>query len=148
MNEQNSANIQLLSELYKNMKMGADSIINISPKVAEGELRDELARELDTYESFSKKIGMLIYELGDEPQEENPLSKFASKMGIAMNTLTDTSKSHIAELMIEGANMGITENTKLLNRYEKKDVDPKALNLCRESIKFMEDSIEALKKFL
>ena len=148
MNEQSNANIRLLSELYKNMKMGADSIVNISPKVGEGDLRDELARELDTYEGFSKKIGMLIYELGNEPREENPLSKFASKMGIAMNTLTDTSESHIAELMIEGANMGITENTKLLNRYKEKDVDPKALDLCRDSVKFMEDSIEALKKFL
>ena len=148
MNEQNKQNSQLLSELYKNMKMGADAIINVSSKVGEGELRDELARQLDTYESFSKKIGMLIYELGDEPKEDNPMSKFASKMGIAMNTLTDSSQSHIAQMMIEGATMGITENTKLINRYENKDVDPKAIHLCRESVKFMEDSVEALKKFL
>ena len=148
MNEQNKSTAQLLSELYKNMKMGADGIINVSSKVGEGELRDELARQLDTYESFSKKIEMQIYDLGNEPMEENPLSKIASKVGIAMNTLTDSSQSHIAQMMIEGATMGVTENTKLLNRYKKKDVDPRALTLCRESIKFMEDSIEALKKFL
>ena len=55
METQNTATNNLLSELYKNMKMGADSIVNISSKVGEGELRDELARQLDTYESFSKK---------------------------------------------------------------------------------------------
>lgn len=148
MNNENRATSELLSELYKNMKMGADSIVNISSKVGEGELRDELARELDTYESFSKKIGMLIYESGEEPKEKDLVSKVASKVGMTMSTLTDTSDSHIAELMIEGANMGITENTKLLNKYKNTDVDEKALQLCRESIKFMQDSIEALKKFL
>ena len=148
METQNTATNNLLSELYKNMKMGADSIVNISSKVGEGELRDELARQLDTYESFSKKIGMLIYESGKEPKEENIMSKMASKVGMAMNTLADSSNSHIAEMMIEGATMGITENTKLLNKYKEKDVDAEAMKLCRESIKFMEDSIESLKKFL
>lgn len=148
MENQSNATKMLLSELYKNMKMGADSIVNISSKVSEGELRDELARQLDTYESFAKKIGMLIYESGDEPQEENIMSKMASKVGMAMNTLTDSSQSHIAEMMIEGATMGITENTKLINKYQDKGVDTQALKLCRESVKFMEDSIEALKKFL
>ena len=148
METQNTATNNLLSELYKNMKMGADSIVNISSKVGEGELRDELARQLDTYESFSKKIGMLIYESGNEPKEENIMSKMASKVGMAMNTLADSSNSHIAEMMIEGATMGITENTKLLNKYKEKDVDAEAMKLCRESIKFMEDSIESLKKFL
>lgn len=148
METQNTATKNLLSELYKNMKMGADSIVNISSRVGEGELRDELARQLDTYESFSKKIGMLIYESGNEPKEENIMSKMASKVGMAMNTLADSSNSHIAEMMIEGATMGITENTKLLNKYKEKDVDAEALKLCRESVRFMEDSIEALKKFL
>lgn len=148
METQNTATKNLLSELYKNMKMGADSIVNISSRVGEGDLRDELARQLDTYESFSKKIGMLIYESGNEPKEENIMSKMASKVGMAMNTLADSSNSHIAEMMIEGATMGITENTKLLNKYKEKDVDAEALKLCRESVRFMEDSIEALKKFL
>ena len=148
MNEQNNENYQLLSELYKNMKMGADAIINVSSKVGEGELRDELARQLDTYESFSKKIGMLIYESGNEPKEENIMSKMASKVGMAMNTLTDSTESHIAQMMIEGATMGITENTKLVNEYEEKNISEEALKLGKDSVKFMEDTVEKLKKFL
>lgn len=148
MNSENKATAELLSELYKNMKMGADSIVNVSSKVGEGALRDELARELDTYESFSKKIGMLIYESGEEPKEKDLVSKVASKVGMAMNTLTDSTESHIAEMMIEGATMGITENTKLINKYKDSGADEKALQLCRDSVKFMQDSIEALKKFL
>ena len=100
MESQNRATVELLSELYKNMKMGADSIVNISSKVSEGALRDELARELDSYESYSKKIGKMIYAAGDEPKEENIMSKMATKVGMAMNTLTDSTESHIAQMMI------------------------------------------------
>ncbi len=142
------ANYQFLEELFKNMKMGADSIVNISSKVKEGALRDELARELDTYEKFAKKIGKLIYDQGETPKEDNIMAKLGAKMGMAMNTLTDSTESHIAQMMIEGATMGITENTKLINQYEKKGVSDEALHLGRDSVKFMEDTVEALKKFL
>lgn len=148
MESQNRATAELLSELYKNMKMGADSIVNISSKVGEGALRDELARELDSYESYSKKISKMIYAAGDEPKEENIMAKMATKVGMAMNTLTDSTESHIAQMMIEGATMGITENTKLINQYEKKGVDGEALSLARDTVKFMETTVEALKKFL
>ena len=148
MEEQKKATAEFLSELYKNMKMGADSIVNISSKVKEGALRDELARELDTYEKYSKKIGKLLYDLGQTPKEENIMAKMATKMGMAMNTLTDSTESHIAQMMIEGATMGITENTKLVNRYESSGISDEALKLGRDSIKFMEDTVETLKEFL
>ena len=142
------ATIQLLSELYKNMKMGADSIVNITPKVNGGPLRDELLRELDTYEKYSKKISKLILDMGGTPKEGNIVSKVASKIGMEMNTLTDSTESHIAQMMIEGATMGITENTKLINEYEKKCASEEALGLGRDCVKFMEDTVETLKKYL
>ena len=148
MDTQSKATAELLSGLYKNMKMGADSIVNISSKVQEGALRDELTKELDTYESYAKKIGKLIYSAGDTPKEENIMAKMASKMGMAMNTLTDSTESHIAQMMIEGATMGITENTKLINQYEKQGADSEALKIGRDTVKFIEESVEALKKFL
>ncbi len=148
MEENKKATVEFLSELYKNMKMGADSIVNISSKVEKGELRDELARELDTYEKYSKKIGNLLYDAGETPKEDGFISKMANKMGMAMNTLTDSTQSHIAQMMIEGATMGITENTKLANSHEDKGVSPEAMSICRDTIKFMEETVESLKKFL
>ena len=137
-----------LSELYKNMKMGADSIVNISPKVKDGHLRDELLRELDTYEKYANKIGKLLYESGETPKEENIMSRMASKVGMTMSTLTDATESHIAQMMIEGATMGITENTKLIRKYENKGVSEEAIKLGHDSVKFMEDTVETLKKYL
>ncbi len=148
MEENKELTVEFLTELYKNMKMGSDSIVNISSKVKEGELRDELAKELDSYERYAKKMGRLLYDAGATPKEENIMTKMATKMGMAMNTLTDSTESHIAEMLIEGTTMGITENTKLINQYEDKGVSDESLKLARDSVCFMENTVEDLKKFL
>ena len=145
--EKNSTQ-EFLGELYKNMKMGADSIVNILPKVSGKELRQELTAELNRYEEFSKEIAGEITNSGDDPKEENILSKLGAKMGMAMNTMMDSTDSHIAQMMIEGATMGITENTKLIHEYENKHCSERSLKLARETVRFMEDSVERMKNYL
>jgi len=137
-----------LVELYKNIKMGADSIINIMPKVENGELREELTAELNRYEDFAKQLSDLLYSIGGKPEEEGVFSKLMAKAGMAMNTMMDSTASHIAQMMIEGATMGITENTKLIREYENKPCSEKALTLAKETVRFMEDSVERMKKYL
>ena len=139
---------ELLSALYKNIKMGSDSIINLMPKVKGSALREEMTAELNRYEKFAKEIGDLLYQEGDTPKEEGWMTKMSAKMGMAMNTMIDASDSHIAQMMIEGATMGITENTKLLRKYENTHCSEASLSIAKKSIKFMEDSVERMKKYL
>ena len=137
-----------LGDLYKNMKMGADSIINIMPKVGDGDLRQELTAQLNRYEEFAKEIADQLRDEGGTPEEEGMMAKMGAKIGMAMNTMMDSTSSHIAQMMIEGATMGITENTKLIRQYENKHCSEKSLSLARQTVKFMEDSVERMKKYL
>ena len=139
---------EFLCELYKNIKMGSDAIINVMPKVDGKELRQELTAELNRYEEFAKEIAKEIYDGGEEPKEEGILSKLGAKMGMAMNTMMDSTDSHIAQMMIEGATMGITENTKLIHEYENKPCSERSLKLAKETVAFMEDSVERMKNYL
>ena len=139
---------EFLEELYKNIKMGSDSIINLMPKVSGGELRDEMTAELNRYEEFAKRIADMLYDEGETPREENIMTKMMSKVGMAMNTMMDSTDSHIAQMMIEGATMGVTENTKLLRQYENKGCSEKSMSLAKETIKFMEDTVERMKAYL
>ena len=66
--------------------------------------------------------------------------------GIQMNTLKDTSNSKIAELLIQGTNMGIIEGRKLLNH--NKNLDKETDKLLNDFVKFQEESVEKLKSFL
>ena len=148
MNDTKTCTEEFLGDLYKNMKMGADSIVNILPKVQDGDLKQELTAELNRYEEFAKEIGNMLYEEGETPKEEGFLAKLGAKMGMAMNTMMDSTSSHIAQMMIEGATMGITENTKLIRQYENKRCSEQALSLAKETVRFMEDSVERMKQYL
>ena len=118
------------------------------PKVQDGALREEMTAELNRYEEFAKKIGDMLYESGVTPKEEGFMTKLGSKMGMAMNTMMDSTSSHLAQMIIEGATMGITENTKLIREYENKSCSEKSLALARQTVRFMEDTVERMKNYL
>ena len=66
---------------------------------------------------------------------------------VKMNTLTDNSPSHIAELMIKGTVNGITELAELLNNHGK-DLGEKVRALTEELKKLEESYEERLKKLV
>lgn len=65
--------------------------------------------------------------------------------GIEIQTLTDKSDSKIAELLLQGTNMGIIEGIKLLNN---KEISKEVKDLIQEFVNMQENTIEYLKKYL
>ena len=143
-----SANAELLDKMYKNVKMGSDSMINVMSRVSDEGLRRELTSQLAKYEDYSKLVSQMIYDRGGKPKEENIVTKLSAKMGMAMNTMTDSTTSHIAQMVIEGATMGMTDMTTALREYENTNCSEDALRLARDIATFEDNSIEKLKKFL
>lgn len=135
-----------LGAIYKNAKMGADSIINLLPKIKEDALRSVITMQLDGYEKYAARAEKELRLHDVEAKEEGLMTRLSARMGIAFQTMLDDSTGHIAELMIEGSNMGITDMTKLLNNYET--VDSEAVRLARELILFEEHNIELLRRYL
>ena len=62
-----------------------------------------------------------------------------------MKTMMDKSSSKIAELIIQGTNMGIIEGRKLLNH---KDTTEDVEIIAQDYVQFQENALEKLKKFL
>lgn len=148
MDNKNTVNAQMLDKMYKNVKMGSDSMINIMSRVKDDGLKQELTDQLDTYESYGKKVSKMIYDMGGQPKEENIITKVSSKIGMAMNTMTDSTTSHLAQMVIEGATMGMTDMTKIVREYENRGCGEAPLKLAREIATFEDNSIDRLKKFL
>ena len=67
-------------------------------------------------------------------------------MSIEMNTISDKSNSKIAEMMLQGTNMGIIEGVKLRNQYP--DLDKPVQNILNEFVQFQQNNVEQLKKYL
>ena len=139
---------EMLEQLYKNVKMGSDSIVKLLNKVGDGKFKTDLTDQINGYEGFAAKAKARLKEMGAEAKEENVMVKLWSSVGMAMNTLMDSTDSHIAQLVAEGSNMGITDSIKLLRDYENKRVSEEALGFAREVIKFEEHNLEVAKSFI
>jgi len=139
-------NINVLDELYKGCSMGIQAIDMILKKVNNKEFHDFLVKFNDHYIEMSEEIKDLYQEYSDdEIHEINEIEKVMTWMGIEKDTILDDSISKLADMLINGTNMGIIEGRKILNN---KKMDDKVHSLCEEYVTFQEKYIEKLKKYL
>ncbi|MBR2474263.1 MAG: hypothetical protein IKB51_04470 [Clostridia bacterium] len=143
-----SADSEIIAKIYKNVKMGVDSVTKLLPKVSDEEFKTKLTDQLNGYEEYAAKAKALLCNRGEEAKEETPMVKFWSSVGIAMNTMMDASSSHIAEMIIEGSTMGITDTTRIINEYEGKPECKEAVELARDIVAFEQKNIEVMKNYL
>ena len=144
--EENKNEVNVLDELNKGACMGMDAIHFIMNKVDDDALKQELDIQYNKYKSISDKICELYPEYSDKkPHETNAMTKAMTWYGIEMKTFMDDSTSKIAELLLQGTNMGIIEGRKLLNH---KDTNSDVHQLVQEYVDMQEDAVEKLKQFL
>ena len=99
---------EALAEIYRNAQLALVSISDILPEVDDEEVKSQLHAQHEEYERFSARAAVLAKDMGLELKEPNPMKKAMMWGSIKMNTLTDNSRAHIAEMMVQGTVMGIT----------------------------------------
>lgn len=141
-------NLEILDEINKGATMGMDAINYVLDKVHESDFKEVLHIEYDKYQKISDRVKQLYsnYESIDTIDKTNAMTKMMSWYGIQMKTMTDSSHSKIAELLMQGTNMGIIKGRKLLNENQNASHDIK--NILNDFVVMQEDSIETLKKYL
>lgn len=143
---ENKNEINVLDELSKGACMGMDAIHFIMSKVKDNKLKKELNTQYEKYKSIHDKICKLYPEYSEKkPHETNAMNKAMTWYGIEMKTLVDSTTSKLAELLMQGTNMGIIEGRRLLNH---KDTDNNVNHLVQEYVDMQEDAVEKLKQFL
>ena len=136
----------ILNEVNKGIKMGMDSISTISEKVGDNQFKDDLLFQYDKYNEILNRVNSELKNYDDFPKELPPMQKTMGYIDIQVSTLTDKSNSHIAEMLIKGTNMGIIEGVKLKNHNP--EVEPTISNILDDFIRFQENNVEQLKKYL
>ena len=141
-----NTNEEMLQFLHKSAKMSVDSTTKLLSKTDDKRLRQELISELDGYKRFEHESSSLIRSHGLTPQNPGMGVKLMSDVGMAVNTMMDSSASHIAEIMINGSNMGVIKMSKHLNRNV--DCPEKTRNLCSDMINYEKNRMEKLSSYL
>ena len=139
---------EILERIYKNVKMGSESITTLLPKVGDDRMISDLTTQLTGYEDIACRASNLLRQCGLSAEEEGFMKKIPAKAGIMMNIAIDATSSHIAEMMIQGSNMGIVDMTKYLNEAKRYSVSKEAVDLANEVVTFEENNIQRLKAYL
>lgn len=139
---------EILEQIYKNVKMGSESITSLLPKVKDERMISDLTTQLTGYQNFACRASDLLHSGGSSPKEESFMKKIPAKAGIMMNAAIDPTSSHIAEMMIQGSNMGIVDMTKYINESKRCNVSKEAVALANDVVTFEENNIQRLKAYL
>ncbi|MBQ8416464.1 MAG: hypothetical protein IJX13_06170, partial [Clostridia bacterium] len=135
----------LLQAVYKNVKMASDSILNLMPKVEDAKLKSDMTVQLSVYEAFASRAAKLLAESGAKPEEEGAVTKMASKWGMMMNTMRDSTSSHLAEMLVEGSTMGVNDMLKQIREAENTMASEASLRLARDVCTYEEKTVEEIK---
>ena len=140
-------NKDTLNEVNKGCTMGMDALKFVIDKVEDNDFKEVLENQYKEYQTIHKKIEELYSDYSDDnPAETTGLNKAMTWSMMEMKTLTDTSNSKIAELLLQGTNMGIIEGRKLINH--KPDLDKNISKVLYEFVCMQEDYVEKLKSYL
>ena len=139
-------NINILDELNKGCCMGSDAVKFILEKVEGKDFKNTCENLLEEYEDLQEKINKVYDKYSDdEPHETNAMNKAMTWYGIQIRTITDSSASKLAEMLLQGLNMGVIEGRRLLNN---KEADNKVHELIEEYVDMQKKYVEKIKEFL
>lgn len=142
----NNINLTILNEINKAAKMGMDSITYVLKKVGDENMKENLTFQYSEYGKIVDRVNNEFDKYGEIPDETPITDKMMGWTGVQLNTLSDKSNSHIAEMMIQGGDMGIIECQKLLNHSPRADKEVK--NILNDFMTIQKNDIEKMKTFL
>ena len=128
---------ELLNRIHKNTQMGLETLPTF---------RDTIRKQITEYRDLNRKAERLMRDSGFEVQSVSPMAKMSATVMTNVKTLMDTSTSHLAEIVIQGSNMGVTQITRAMHRSRPGDASVRAL--ADQLLRAEEKNIKTLREFL
>ena len=142
-----SADAEMLNFIYQNSQMGVETLNQLIPMIDNEAFKKRIEAQLKEYEQIHEEAKKLLNRHGYDEKGIGALEKIMAYLMIDMKTLMDKSSSHIAEMLIQGSNMGIIDAVKRINQYEK-EAEKEVRALMKRLLKFEENNVERLKEAL
>ena len=109
--------IHLLKECDAGTKMAVSSIDEVLDHVNEPNLKKLLSEAKAHHEKLGNEIHHLLNEYGSNEKEPNPMAKGMSWLKTNVKLTMDECEATVADLIIDGCNMGVKSLHKYLNQY-------------------------------
>lgn len=145
MNENN----ELLEHMYQDSEMATYSLETLlnELKGKDNKIIKVIEDILKNYENYYKDFKKQLKKEKVNPKSSGMMAKMGSSFGIKKEVIVDNSDSRIADMLIKGLTMGTLDMEKKISKYSE-NIDKKTLKQAEAFLKFQQESIAELKKFL
>lgn len=139
---------EVLAEVHRNCQLALQSISDILPEADDTAVREELLKQHEEYERIGSKAAILAKDKNVELKNPSPIKKAMMWTSIKMNTMKDDSRSHIAEMMVQGTVMGITALKTSLGQMSENYADAEIKQLAEELLQAEEGFEKSWKSLI
>jgi len=137
-------------KLLRECNAGCKSATNSMEQVLRYLDNEDLKILIDEYNDKHIKLGdechQMLNELDEEEKDPNKMAKTFSWISTEVKLMMDDNSQKIAELMIDGCNMGIKSLSKYINQY--KNASNESVDLAKRLIKIEQEFMNELLKYL
>ena len=138
--------VKLLKECDAGAKMAVSSFEDVLENVCDSNMKELLQDSKVEHEKLGDEIHKLLNMCGAQEKDPNPMAVGMSWIKTNMKLAIDNCDATVADLIIDGCNMGVKSLYKYLNQYENADQESK--RLCKMLINIEEKLCDELKKYL
>ncbi len=126
--------IRLLRECDAGIKMGVASIDDVLGYVHDEQFKQYLSDCKNDHNHLDRELQELLDRYKDEGKDPNPIAQGMSWMKTNLKLIMHESDHTIADLMVDGCNMGVKSLSRYLNQYKaadesSKDIAKRLINL-------------------
>lgn len=137
---------ELLQYVYKTTDMGCEGIQSVLNYAQSTALKDKLNEQHKEYEKLRSQAQNLLEARQEPPKGVGTIAKMSADVMSAGKMMVDHTDSKIAEMTIQGNQMGVSKTIKHLHDYGGQDTTVRTL--AEKLLATEQANVEQLKSFL
>lgn len=139
--------VELLKECDAGLEMAISSLEQVKPEARADNFTNMLDKYYKNHIKIQKDVDEKLVEYNENGKKANPVAEAMSSMKTSFKLATaDHTDQEIADLMIDGCNMGIKSVSKYMNQYANASQD--IMQLANDIIVLEQNFVNELRQYL
>ena len=142
----NEDTINLLKECNAGCKAGTNSMEQVQPYIENKKLKSIIDEYNDKHIKIGDECHQMLNEYHEEEKDPQVSAKAFSWISTEMKLMMNDDTHEIADIMIDGCNMGIKSVSEYINKY--KTASKESMDLAKKLVKVEQEFMNELLGYL
>ena len=138
--------VELLKECDAGLEMAISSLKQVKPEAKADNFINMLDKYYNNHIKIQKDIDEKLVEYHSDGKKANPFAETMSSMKTNFKLMANPTDQEIADLMMDGCNMGIKSVSKYMNQYANANED--IMQLANDIIVLEQNFSNELRQYL